>query len=387
MKEGLRQISGEQIFLTFMPADLLQFDKARRARDLVMRFGWNAVSYQILNPGMRWWFSKRHDAVIGFVLRDGVRVVAGAPICAENELASVLEEWEKCARKSGHKICYFAAAGRLHQLLNQKNGCSTVVLGAQPVWGAGDWQREFESNSSLRAQISRARNKGVRIEEWPAQKASGNQELAAILSQWLHSRGLPSLHFLVEPQTLDFLGDRRLFVAVRNEKPVGFLVLAPIARRQGFLTEQFVRGKGAPNGVIEWLLFEAISKVEREGAQYLTMGLVPLSLLGGREENPLWLRLILALMRAHGRRFYNFDGLETFKSKFHPRSWEPIYAISNQKEFSPAMLYAVAGAFTRRPVWLALFLGFRRALRQETRWLKTKKSAPNSPDGKSRTVK
>ncbi|PQV63576.1 phosphatidylglycerol lysyltransferase [Abditibacterium utsteinense] len=361
-----------------MPHTNLQSPSARRARDLVMRFGWNAVSYQILNPGMRWWFSRRHEAVIGFVLRDGVRVVAGAPICDESELLLVLEEWEECARKSGEQICYFGAAGRLHEVLNTQSGCSTVTLGAQPVWGAGDWTREFASNKSLRAQISRARNKGVRIEEWPAQKARGNRELAAILAQWLHSRGLPSLHFLVEPQTLDFLGDRRLFVAVRHDKPVGFVVLAPIPRRNGFLTEQFVRGIGAPNGVIESLLLEAITQVEREGAQYITMGLVPLSILGGREENPFWLGLLLTWMRAHGRRFYNFGGLETFKSKFHPRSWEPIYAISNRPEFSPAMLYAVAGAFTRRPVWLALWLGLRRALRQEVRWKKAKNSAPQS---------
>ncbi|RYZ64249.1 MAG: DUF2156 domain-containing protein, partial [Proteobacteria bacterium] len=106
------------------------------------------------------------------------------------------------------------------------------------------------------------------------------------------------------------------------------------------------------------------------GADYVTMGLVPLSKLGGAEENPFWLRTLLKWMRAHGRRFYNFGGLETFKAKFNPRSWEPIYAISNEPNFSPLVLYAVAGAFTKRPVWVAILVGLRRAARRE--WKESK---------------
>ncbi|MFP5356370.1 MAG: hypothetical protein ACLGIK_14675 [Gemmatimonadota bacterium] len=42
------------------------------ARTLVLRHGWNAVAYQILNPGMRRWFSQDGDAVAGYVEIAGV---------------------------------------------------------------------------------------------------------------------------------------------------------------------------------------------------------------------------------------------------------------------------------------------------------------------------
>ncbi|MBK5186768.1 MAG: hypothetical protein JJD97_00910, partial [Gemmatimonadaceae bacterium] len=51
-----------------------------RARELVLRYGWNATAYQILNPGFALWFSGAGDAVIGYVRRSGVHVVAGAPV-------------------------------------------------------------------------------------------------------------------------------------------------------------------------------------------------------------------------------------------------------------------------------------------------------------------
>ena len=57
-----------------------------RAREFVLQHGWNATAYQILDPGIAHWFSAAGDAVIGYVRRSGVRVVAGAPVCAPGRL-------------------------------------------------------------------------------------------------------------------------------------------------------------------------------------------------------------------------------------------------------------------------------------------------------------
>ncbi len=178
------------------------------------------------------------------------------------------------------------------------------------------------------------------------------------------------MHFLVEPDTLDMMVDRRVFVAERGGAPVGFLVLSPIPERNGWLTEQFVRGFGAPNGTVELMMDVAVTTIAEEGAEFLTMGIVPLSqhALQDEHRNPLWLRFIAKWVRAHGRRFYNFDGLDWFKSKFHPQEWEPILAISNERRFSFRTLCAIAAAFSDGPVIWALLRGMGRAVRQEWSW-------------------
>jgi hypothetical protein len=60
-----------------------------RARELILRFGWNATAYQILNPGIELWFSRSGDGVVGFVRHHRTRVVAGAPIRDHSQRASV----------------------------------------------------------------------------------------------------------------------------------------------------------------------------------------------------------------------------------------------------------------------------------------------------------
>jgi hypothetical protein len=64
-----------------------------KARELVLRFGWNATAYQILNPGIELWFSAAGDAVVGFVRSGGMVVVGGAPVCAPSRLSAVTAEF------------------------------------------------------------------------------------------------------------------------------------------------------------------------------------------------------------------------------------------------------------------------------------------------------
>jgi len=336
------------------------------AREIVQKYGWNTTCSQILNPGIELWYAKGGDAVVGYVRRARVRVVVGAPVCSEERLDEVLDEWHADCDRARDGVCYFGAEARLRSRLGTCPGFSNVVLGAQPVWSTSSFVKAFEQSRSLRYQLSRARNKGVTVEEWPSERGD-DPRLWRILDEWLATRGLPAMRFMVEPNTLAQLGDRRLFVGMRAGVPVGFVVLSPVPARDGWLTEQFPRGRGAPNGTIDLILYEAVRAVRED--TFVTMGIVPLSKRAGTEEgNPSWLNGVLGWARAHGRRFYDFEGLDLFKAKFGPDHWEPIYAISREPQFSPHTLWAIGGAFSAGSPLMALAGGLGRALRQEMHW-------------------
>lgn len=341
-----------------------------RARELILRHGWNATAYQLLNPGFALWFSARGDAVVGYVRHRKVNVVAGAPVCAVERLREVHREFEAASAASGARVCYFGAGHRLDEELRAEGSRSVVLLGAQPVWDPAAFDGIVRSHASLRAQLHRARNKGVRVSEWPVRRARGEPGLARLLSEWLATRGLPPLSFLVEPDTLGRLFDRRVFVAERAGEPVGFLLASPIPARHGWLVEQIIRGRAAPNGTSELLVAHAMAAMAGSGAPYATLGLAPLSRRAGVKPPPTppWLRLTLELVRAHGRRFYNFDGLDAFKAKLLPQRWEPIYAISGGTSFSPRMLYAIAAAFSGGSPLALVARAMGRALSLEARW-------------------
>jgi phosphatidylglycerol lysyltransferase len=344
----------------------------QRARELVFQYGWNATSYQILNPAMDHWFSREGDAVVGYVKRGRFFVVAGAPVCAEERLSAVVTEFEEAAAKRNDKVCYFGAADRLRSVLEGLPPHAELVIGAQPIWNPQQWPALLKKHSSLRAQINRVRNKGVGVEEWGPELAAGRAALQACLEEWLATHPFPTLRFLTAPVDLGEMCDRRLFVAGMGGAVLGFLIATPVPDRNGWLIEQIVRGRAAPNGTAELLVDAAMQKLAADGAEYVTLGLAPLSQRAATETETKesWLRLVLTWVRAHGRRFYNFDGLDAFKAKFRPDSWEPLYALSNERHFSLGALYAIAAAFSDGPPLVAMLHAFRDAAQQEFVWFR-----------------
>lgn len=347
------------------------------ARDLVLKYGWNSTCFQIVNPGMEYWFGNDAASVVAYVSTKHARVVAGAPVCPKDCLDKVISEFESDAASNGKRVCYFGAEGRLETFFQRSKDHSKVLLGAQPVWNPKNWESAVSGKSSLRAQLNRAVNKDVLITEWPIEKATDSHLLWECLHKWLDTKGLPPLSFMIEPSTLFDLRNRRIFVAEHNGQIIAFLVLSPIPERSGWLTEQFPHTPEAPNGTVELLMDTAFRKVSGEGSLYITLGLSPLSKRAEIErfENPLWLKIFLAWMRKHGQRFYNFDGLDAFKAKMAPDHWEPIFAISNERSFSRRTLMSIGEAFTNKRPLTVFGKGFFRAAAAELNWIKKRFAA------------
>ncbi|MCB0078007.1 MAG: DUF2156 domain-containing protein [Anaerolineales bacterium] len=323
-----------------------------RLRQLVMRYGYHSTSYQLLAPGMRHWFDTGEGAV-GYVDRARTRVVAGAPVGPVERLPALWQRFVDETTAQGHRLCVVGAEQPFAQTLAGRGDLTLVKIGAQPVWQPAQWAALVNAHSSLRSQVNRAQNKAVRVAEWTTSIAE-MAPLQRCKSRWMAAQPLPPLHFLTEPDLLDRLLDRRLFVARQRNRVVAFLLLAPIPQRHGWLTELSVRDPDAPNGTMSLLLHRTISQLALENAQMITLGAVPLSELGDApfaEPLPRWASALRVATLRWGARLYNVKGLEAFKAKFHPQRWEPIYLISYEARLSPRTLYAVAAAYSGGTPW------------------------------------
>ena len=94
-------------------------DDFRRARDLVMSYGWNSTCFQIVNPGIEYWFGSDGESVVGYVSSGNVRVVAGSPVCPLKDLKNITAEFESNSADDHKSVCYFGAEGRLESLASR----------------------------------------------------------------------------------------------------------------------------------------------------------------------------------------------------------------------------------------------------------------------------
>ncbi|HEV3042128.1 MAG TPA: DUF2156 domain-containing protein [Candidatus Angelobacter sp.] len=345
-------------------ATVLCSNDPQKALQLVLAHSWNPIAYQILNPGILHWFSRTSDAVIGYVVAKGARVVAGAPICRPTILPQVTQEFESDARDHGQRVCYFHVGPRFASVISHSGEHSIARIGSLPYWNPMDWHSIFKADASLRYQIARAKHKAITVEEMPASSAARSGELRDIRGQWLARKHLPPLHFLIEPEVFQHLTHRRLFIAKQAERVIAYLLCSPMPNRNGWLFEQWAQSDAAPLGTSELLVHEAMTIFAAERYREVTMGLAPLSRAGivPGDPGPLWLKLMFRFMRVTANPLYNFKGLEHYKYKLRPHYSEPVYAVVRGRRFSLLNVLAIAHAFAGSPLQLFAWQTIRKAL-------------------------
>ncbi len=306
---------------------------------LLKRYGWNTTSFQVLEPGFRYFFDGQ-DASVAYADTGSAWVAAGAPIASEEATPDVAGRFLRAAREHGRRACFFAVEDRFAR----QGALRRLLIGEQPVFDPAAWETTVKRTPSLREQFRRARNKGVTVRALPLaeiQDPQGPCRLAIerLITRWMSARRMAAMGFLVKVQPFAFPAERRYLVAELNGRLIGFLAAVPIYAREGWLLENLLREPAAQNGTTEVLVDAAMRLLNGEGARRVTLGLAPLS--GGVNG---WLRLARDLTLG----LYNFHGVRAFKSKFRPQAWEPVYLCYPAHRLAgPLAVYDTLAAFAQ----------------------------------------
>ncbi len=319
---------------------------------LVRRYGWNATSFQVLEPGYHYFFPGDGDeACVAYVDTGRAWVAAGAPLAHAERMAAVAGAFIAAARAAGRRACLFATEERF----TAQSQLRSLPIGEQAVWDPADWPAALARGGRLREQLRRARTKGVRVREVDAGEAMkpGTATRAAVsdlVESWLRSRELAPMGFLVQVDPLTLFPEHRLFLAERvteaepgtrgetGGKLVALLSMAPIYARNGWSLQHLIRMPDAPNGTTETLIDCAMRWAANAKADLLTLGLAPLA---GDVPAPL------RLARRAGRALFDFEGLRAFKAKLRPARWDRVF-LSFPPEVGPVRaVLDVLAAFAR----------------------------------------
>src|SRR5689334_123426 len=91
--------------------DLVGTEERQKVLALLRELGWNATSFQILEPGFRYWFAAEH-ACVAYVDTGRAWVAAGAPLAEFARLSAVADDFERAAREAGRRAVLFATEAR-----------------------------------------------------------------------------------------------------------------------------------------------------------------------------------------------------------------------------------------------------------------------------------
>lgn len=328
-----------------------------RLHEALMEHGDCPDCWQSTNRSME--IVYEHNAVFAGVTCGSCWVSAGEPICGDPV--------QVAKRKSG--VCWFGVSTGFKDDLCADGEHSAILIGSHPVWNPKNWGKKTLRHASLRTQIRRAAKKGVVITE-----TASTVGLEECQQEWLGRLAISPLKFLTEPVDFENADGRQFFVATQNDKVVGYLVACPIPATSGRLVEEIARRPDAPNGTTEALIAHAMEAFAKENVESVTLGLAPLSRLGAPNDALAKGAVGLALkwMKVHGRRFYNFEGIESYKAKMQPDEWIPVYAVV-RGQWKLRHIGAIVEAFTGETPMRAIVRFTWTAFCQELRWMVDKR--------------
>lgn len=288
------------------------------ALNAIRQYGSDAVSFQALKAGTHWWIDAPPPAGSGarlaYVQSGRSWIAIGSPLVEPAARALAVRRFIADARAHRRRAVFFGIEDRAPFA-----ECQALLLGLQSVLKPSEWDATLRQRPKLREQLRRARAKGVAVRAITAEQISADaalrEDIDRLRRQWLGSRHLEPMEFLVAVDPFHEPGEHIYFLAEHRGVAVQFLSAVPIYASHGWLMEDMLRGRDAPNGTTE-LVIDALMRRLATDPHWVTPGLTPLS-----GPIPWWLRLT----RDASVALYDFSGLWRFRSRLKPSAWKPIW--------------------------------------------------------------
>jgi phosphatidylglycerol lysyltransferase len=312
-------------------------------------YGYNAHSLVSIVPGARLWSSPSIDGAIIYTELGHVWLAVGDPLAADDALGELARLFVIAARKKRRIAAFVPTTARFAREA-VKSGLSAVKVGAAPYFNLQTWAPRGDSAKKVRSGVNQAHRAGISVKEVKAVGEEIKEEVATLCRSWLKTRRAATnlgWLFLLDPFQH---AELKRYFAARDERGqlVGFLVASPIWAREGWYLEDVLRLPNTPPGTADLLIVEVLQILAAEGAKVATLGTAPLADQGEQvvatDAHPLVERM-LHIAASRLERFYNFEGLRRFKSKFAPSWWESEYVLVPRGVMvPPRVTYAIIRA-------------------------------------------
>ena len=314
----------------------------QHARTLLHLYGKNPCSYLTLEEDKTLYFGKSVDGVIPYGTVDDTVIVNGDPICADENFGTLLAEFREFCQKSAYKLFFL---GLTDDYLEEykKQGFGIVKAGEEARFKLADYEISGKKGAKMRMNINHATKAGITIKEYRIGEQRDPEieaGLTRVSDEGLSEKKSGLLTFTMGTVGLDNPMDRRYFYAQTEAgKIVAFVVFVPFMAGNGYMADVTRHGNDAPGGVMETIIYQAFQAFKKDGIEYGSLGVAPLTGLDEKSANPIekLLRFIYDNLNA----CYGFRDLYRAKEKYSPTEWVPSYYAYLPKVPTPDMFYAV----------------------------------------------
>jgi phosphatidylglycerol lysyltransferase len=268
-------------------------------------------------------FNPERTAFLMYAVQGNTWVAYGDPVgdpAADRQL--IRQFFGRCDDYGGTPVFYQVPKESLHRYADF--GLTFVKLGEEAWVPLDTFHLDGADRKPFRLVLNRFSRGGQTFRVVPREEVAAIlPELRAVSDDWLREKAAAEKGFSLGFWDDDYV--RRFPAAVVEDggRVVAFATVWPGPDGTELSVDLMRYRADAPKNVMEVLLLQLMLWGKERGYRRFNLGMAPLSGLEMSEVAPLWTR-VGSFLFERGGPFYNFQGLRTYKEKFHP-VWEPRY--------------------------------------------------------------
>ncbi|MEP6909696.1 MAG: phosphatidylglycerol lysyltransferase domain-containing protein [Actinomycetota bacterium] len=297
-------------------------DRAR-ARTLVENHGSDTLAYFSLRRDKSYFFSPSRRSFLAYGVFGGIALVSGDPVGDTGEFQALLQSFRAEARGRGWRVAILNASRELLPLYRGV-GFRALKVGDEAVVRTADFSLDGRSIRKVRQSVSRLRRVGYTASVLGEADltAALRTELQEVSEEWRGS--WPERGFSMAMDEL-FGDSGTLFVIARDAdgRVGGFLHLVPSPASGGYSLSAMRRLRETPNGLMEFLVVEALDWTRINGASEVSLNFCVFADLLRAGDHSLSGRLARHGLQSLDRVF-QLERLLSFTGKFFPE-WRPRF--------------------------------------------------------------
>ena len=340
---------------------IISYKNHALVRELLQKYSTNPVSYIIMEDDKQYYFSEKIDGVIGYKITNNVAVVAGEPICSEEDMVEFLVEFKSYCKNNSLAICFCQITGKYKNAFDAM-GFGIQEYGKEAIIDLTTYSIAGTKAAKIRWAYNKMTKLGVTVTEYKASDMRNDnieEQIQNVSEEWLKTKKSSELSFMLGRVSFEKIFDKRFFVAKdENGYVLAFVVCFPYNNKTGYFIDIMRRKQDSPLGIMEKLIIETCQLLKEEGVEQLSLGLAPLANIEyDRNTSSILLHGAFKFIYESMNSFYGFKSLYEYKKKFNPSSWNPRYISFYPKIFTPQIGYAIIKA--KNPKGIKGFLSFK----------------------------
>lgn len=300
-------------------------EERAQAQKIVRQYGRSTLARLLLFPDKSYWFSPG-GSVVGFAVKGGTAVALGDPIGpAEDSMAAIAGFCDYCRRQGWQPAFYQALPDYLDAY--RAAGLEAICTGHEAIVDLHHFTLEGKAGKPFRTAVNHMAKIGYRAEIIPPPL---NPLLLAQLRD-VSDEWLTMMHGKEKQFSLGWFHDEYVghctVIVVYNAlgRIAAFANLIPEYTKNEATVDLMRCRRGVENGMMEYLFAVLLPWCKAQGYDSFNLGLSSLSGVGEDSDDPIAEKAMHDVDNPINQ-FYNFQGLHTFKEKFHP-TWEPRYLV------------------------------------------------------------